>query len=86
VHSFSEEEKRLMLKFATGSDRAPINGLQSLPFVISRQGPDSEQLPTSHTCFNHLLIPDYSSYDKLEKKLRLAIHQSEGFGLDKVKK
>ena len=26
VHSFTEEEKRLLLKFATGSDRAPIDG------------------------------------------------------------
>jgi len=81
VHSFDDNEKRLLLKFATGSDRAPINGLESLPFVISRGGPDSEQLPTSHTCFNHLLLPDYITYEKLEQKLRLAIHQSEGFGL-----
>ena len=29
----------------------------------------------------HLLIPDYETYEKLEMKLKLAIHQSEGFGL-----
>lgn len=39
------------------------------------------RLPTSHTCFNHLLLPEYSSRDKLEAKLRAAILQSEGFGL-----
>lgn len=75
------QEKRLLLKFATGSDRAPINGLASLVFVISRNGPDSDRLPTSHTCFNHLLLPDYSSEEKLEEKLRAAIHNAEGFGL-----
>ena len=81
VHGFDEDEKRLLLKFSTGSDRAPIEGLSSLTFVISRNGPDSDQLPTSHTCFNHLLLPDYSTFEKLDQKLRLAIHQSEGFGL-----
>ena len=70
-----------MLKFATGSDRAPINGLSSLTFVISRNGPDSDRLPTSHTCFNHLLLPDYASEEKLEDKLKRAIRQAEGFGL-----
>ena len=81
VHSFGEEEKRLLLKFSTGSDRAPINGLASMKFVISRNGPDSDRLPTSHTCFNHLLLPEYSSYEKTEEKLICAIRQSEGFGL-----
>ncbi len=39
------------------------------------------RLPTSHTCYNHLLVPDYSSRSKMEDKLRKAILQSEGFGL-----
>jgi len=81
VHRFTEEEKRLLLKFATGSDRAPINGLASLTFVISKNGSDSERLPTSHTCFNHLLLPEYATEEKLEDKLKRAIHQAEGFGL-----
>jgi len=37
-----QSEKRQLLSFATGSDRAPIKGLGSLRFVISRMGPDSE--------------------------------------------
>ena len=81
VHGFTEEEKRLLLKFATGSDRAPINGLSSLTFVISKNGTDAERLPTSHTCFNHLLLPEYGTKEILEEKLRTAINQAEGFGL-----
>ena len=104
-----QADKKKVLSFATGSDRAPIKGLGSLRFVISRMGPDSElyvgrwgrwgghivsvasrapsfavvvsRLPTSHTCFNHLLLPEYSSKAKLETKLRAAISQAEGFGL-----
>jgi hypothetical protein len=56
-------------------------GLASMGFVISKNGGDSERLPTAHTCFNHLLLPDYSSREKLEQKLKLAITQTEGFGL-----
>ena len=81
VHALDEAEKRLLLKFVSGSDRAPINGLASITFVISRAGPDSDHLPTNHTCFNHLLLPDYSSFEKLDEKIKLAIRQSEGFGL-----
>ncbi len=60
---------------------APIRGLGELRLVFSKQGPDSDQLPTSHTCFNHMLIPDYASKDKLRRMLRLALQNSKGFGL-----
>mmetsp|Transcript_22197 Transcript_22197/g.39990 ORF Transcript_22197/g.39990 Transcript_22197/m.39990 type:complete len:758 (+) Transcript_22197:41-2314(+) len=81
VHELTSEEKRSLLQFCTGCDRAPVGGLGRLPFILSRAGPDSDILPTVHTCFNHLLIPDYSSKEKLEKRLRLAIQHSTGFGL-----
>lgn len=55
VRSFSQDEKRMFLKFFTGSDRAPIGGLGNLRCVIQRDGTDSNKLPTSHTCFNVLL-------------------------------
>ena len=64
-----------------GSDRVPIKGLGSLPFVISRNGPDTDRLPTAHTCFNHLLLPQYESAEKLGRLLRLAIGNAVGFGL-----
>ncbi len=62
VHGFSEEQKKRLLFFVTGSDRVPIKGLASLqpPFVIARNGPSSNRLPTAHTCFNHLLLPAYN--------------------------
>ena len=62
VHGFTEAQKKALLTFVTGSDRVPIRGLASLqpPFVISRNGPASDRLPTAHTCFNHLLLPAYA--------------------------
>ncbi|ETI37863.1 hypothetical protein F443_16266 [Phytophthora nicotianae P1569] len=81
VHALPLEDKKKLLRFATGSDRVPIRGLSNLVFVISRNGPDSDRLPTAHTCFNHLLLPEYSSREKLKERLLLAINQAEGFGL-----
>ena len=77
----TDQQKRQFLQFSTGCDRAPVSGLSTLPFYIGRHGPDTERLPTAHTCFNHLLIPEYPSKDKLRVKLLTAIQNSEGFGL-----
>lgn len=81
LDELNEEEKRNFLAFVTGSDRAPIRGLGSEVITISRAGPDSDQLPSAHTCFSHLLLPEYATKDKLRSKLRAAISESEGFGL-----
>lgn len=56
-------------------------GLGKLRMLIQRSGRDSDSLPTAHTCFNVLLLPEYTSEDKLRRKLLLAIDNAEGFGL-----
>jgi hypothetical protein len=80
-HDFSIDQKRAFLKFLTGSDRAPLKGLGDIKMTVTRYGPDSEHLPASHTCFNHLLLPDYKNYQKLRAKLLKAVENCEGFGL-----
>ena len=83
VRELHPDDQRRFLKFFTGSDRAPIGGLGNLRCIIQRDGPDSNKLPTSHTCFNTLLLPSYISRLKLEERLRLAIDWSaQGFGLE----
>ncbi|KAF4717445.1 hypothetical protein FOZ63_007822 [Perkinsus olseni] len=79
----TEDDKSRLLLFITGSSRAPPNGLNSVEsrITISRMGPDSDRLPQAHTCFNHLLLPEYSSAEKLRKMIRLAIENCTGFGL-----
>lgn len=61
--------------------RAPVGGLGHLGLIILRSGPDSDRLPTAHTCFNVLLLPEYSSAAKLRSQLLTAISNYEGFGL-----
>jgi len=82
VNEMSLEDKRKFLKFFTGSDRAPIGGLGRLTTIVQRAGPDSDRLPTAHTCFNTLLLPEYGSRGKLRTLLHTAIQNAAGFGLE----
>ncbi|EDV19966.1 uncharacterized protein TRIADDRAFT_32725 [Trichoplax adhaerens] len=82
VHSFDEESKRKFLKFTTGSDRVPVGGLSKIMFRVIKNGDDSTRLPTSHTCFNVLMLCNYSSKAKLKERLLYAINNGNaGFGL-----
>lgn len=82
LDEYDEEMKRLFLAFVTGTDRAPIGGLGKLKLIIQREGPDNNRLPTSRTCFNVLLLPEYTSRAKLRDRLSTAIRNSKGFGLE----
>jgi len=79
--SLQVKAKKKFLEFCTGSDRVPINGLKSIRFCVQRNGEDSERLPTASTCFNMLLLPNYSTKEKLQTKVLTAIENAEGFGL-----
>lgn len=81
VKEFDNDLKKKFLFFLSGCDRSPVKGLQNLRLIIGRQGPDSDKLPTAHTCFNYLLLPDYQNKEKLKKLLLISIENSEGFGL-----
>lgn len=81
LHSLDLEDKQRFLRFCTGCSKAPIGGLGKLGLKIQRMGPDSDHLPTAHTCFNTLLLPEYSGADKVRDRLLRAINECEGFGL-----
>lgn len=81
VHEMDLESQRKLLMFVTGSFKAPIGGLGKLSLLLQCAGPDSDSLPTSHTCYNALLLPRYASKQKLQRLLRIAINECQGFGL-----
>lgn len=71
------------LNLATTNRRHTFSGLLSsvilhsvmtLPLLLLR-------LPTSHTCFNVLLLPEYSTKEKLKERLLKAITYAKGFGM-----
>lgn len=37
-------------------------------------------LPKSHTCFNRIDLPDYTTYEELNKKILMAVEETVGFG------
>lgn len=85
VANISEDERALLLKFATGSSRLPPGGFDYLArsqppaFVVARSG-DTSNLPQASTCTRTLRLPPYESEQKLHDKLMAAIrHGSEGF-------
>lgn len=87
VHGLDPDDQKKFLMFVTGSRSAPMGGLGALrppahsPFRIQRMSADTDRLPTAHTCFNTLLIPDYDPPSKLRPLLKRAILECEGFGL-----
>jgi len=81
VNEMTVEQKKAFLMFVTGSDRVPLKGLVHLTFIVQRHGEDSDRLPTALTCFNRLLLPEYSNREKLKERLIVAIENCKGFGL-----
>ncbi|CAG7785471.1 unnamed protein product [Allacma fusca] len=83
VANMTEEEKARLLQFTTGSSLLPPRGFSDLsPIFQITPAPTFGNLPTAHTCFNQICLPDYDSYESFEKSIRIAINEgSEGFGL-----
>ncbi|RPA91162.1 hypothetical protein L873DRAFT_1715143 [Choiromyces venosus 120613-1] len=81
VRNFSAERRRQLLEFVTASGRVPVNGISSIMFVVQRNGPDSDRVPTSLTCFGRLLLPEYLNRRKLREKLKIALENGKGFGV-----
>ncbi|KAG2391709.1 E3 ubiquitin-protein [Vigna angularis] len=68
--------------------RVPLDGFSALQgisgsqkFQIHKAYGSPDHLPSAHTCFNQLDLPEYPSKQHLEERLLLAVHEgSEGFG------
>ncbi|KAF4984644.1 hypothetical protein FZEAL_220 [Fusarium zealandicum] len=88
LRSFDKEERAKMLQFVTGTSKVPLNGFKELEgmngvnrFNIHRDYGNKDRLPSSHTCFNQLDLPEYESYDQLRCQVLKAITAgSEYFG------
>ncbi|WJX63238.1 HECT-type E3 ubiquitin transferase [Trifolium repens] len=88
VQDLSKEDKARLLQFVTGTSKVPLEGFSALQgisgsqkFQIHKAYGSPDHLPSAHTCFNQLDLPEYPSKQHLEDRLLLAIHEaSEGFG------
>ncbi|ORY64156.1 uncharacterized protein BCR38DRAFT_208474 [Pseudomassariella vexata] len=80
LRSFDKEERAKLLQFVTGTSKVPLNGFKELEgmnginrFNIHRDYGNKDRLPSSHTCFNQLDLPEYESYDTLRQQVLKAI-------------
>lgn len=88
VKSFNKEDMARLLQFVTGTSKVPLEGFKALQgisgpqrFQIHKAYGAPVRLPSAHTCFNQLDLPEYASKEQLQERLLLAIHEaSEGFG------
>ncbi|XP_052755161.1 apoptosis-resistant E3 ubiquitin protein ligase 1 [Galleria mellonella] len=83
LNAFTPAERARLLQFTTGCSQLPPGGFQELnPRFQITAAPTFGALPTAHTCFNQLCLPDYDSYDQLVHALLWAINEGgEGFGM-----
>ncbi|KAI1269591.1 hypothetical protein F5Y18DRAFT_104273 [Xylariaceae sp. FL1019] len=80
LRSYDKEEVAKLLQFVTGTSKVPLNGFKELEgmngvnrFNIHRDYGNKDRLPSSHTCFNQLDLPEYESYEALRAQLLKAI-------------
>ena len=82
IDRFSEKQLGKFLQFTTGSAHVPLDGWDpQLTIAKLEIDEDYLPLPRAHTCFNRLVLPNYTSYPILLEKLLQAIENYEGFQL-----
>jgi hypothetical protein len=81
IREFESDDQRRFLHFVTGTTRVPLDGYDP-PFNVT-QGKDMtpDSLPRAHTCFNQIVIPQYSSKELMRERLLYALNETEGFHL-----
>jgi len=87
VKRYTQEERALLVQFVTGSSKVPLDGFEALQgmggpqkFRIVKISGETDRLPSAHTCFNQLDMPEYTTEEELEHKLTMAIKETIGFG------
>lgn len=80
LREFPLDVRGLFLKFMTGTNKIPLDGFEP-PLNITKSDLDPLALPRTHTCFNQLVMPEYTSYEILVEKIHFAITNADGFEL-----
>jgi hypothetical protein len=87
VSKMGQEDVARLVMFVTGTSKVPLEGFAALQgmngpqkFQIHRASGDKGRLPSAHTCFNQLDLPEYETCEFLSERLLRAIRETEGFG------
>ncbi|EFJ46920.1 hypothetical protein VOLCADRAFT_75266 [Volvox carteri f. nagariensis] len=88
VGEMDKQERAQLVQFVTGTSKVPLEGFKALQgisgpqkFQIHKAYGDGSRLPSAHTCFNQLDLPEYESKEQLVERLKVAVHEGNvGFG------
>ena len=82
IATLDEARLRQLLRFITGTSTLPFCNYSKLrdselphntSAIVVHRVPRSELLPSAHTCFNTLDLPDYGCYETLCAKMDQAL-------------
>ena len=84
------ESRARLLQFVTGTSRVPVTGFRDLQGSLGTKkfcvelvsSVDPTSLPKAHTCFNRIDLPEYVSQAQMLEKLKLAMENTMGFGIE----
>uniref|UniRef100_A0A8D0V1Z9 HECT and RLD domain containing E3 ubiquitin protein ligase 5 n=4 Tax=Sus scrofa TaxID=9823 RepID=A0A8D0V1Z9_PIG len=81
LHKLTLEEKKKFLVFLTGTDRIQVRGLKNMKITFCCPENMNEKDPIrAQTCFSVLYLPKYSTMERVEEALQVAISNHRGFG------
>ncbi|XP_025777178.1 E3 ISG15--protein ligase HERC5 [Puma concolor] len=81
LHKLTLEEKKKFLVFLTGTDRIQVKGLKNMKITFCCPENMNEKDPIrAQTCISVLYLPKYSTMERVEEALQVAINNSRGFG------
>lgn len=89
LSSFTDEQRRKFLRFATGSPRLPPRGFKGFHHRLTLSRKDAEKshsaddyYPSVSTCFLFIKIPEYSTFEIFKERFLTAVENGQqGFGL-----
>ncbi|MQM04996.1 hypothetical protein Taro_037803 [Colocasia esculenta] len=80
VEGMSTEQQRVLLFFWTSVKYLPVDGFSGLAskLYIYKTSDSHDRLPTSHTCFYRLCLPEYPSLPIMRKQLQFITQEHVG--------
>ncbi len=80
LENFEQELLSDFLFFVSGCAKLPSSGFEKFRLKVLKSKRECDSLPISHTCFNQIDIPIYSSRDMMREKILIALKEgSKGF-------
>uniref|UniRef100_A0A8C0WSR7 HECT domain-containing protein n=1 Tax=Castor canadensis TaxID=51338 RepID=A0A8C0WSR7_CASCN len=81
LHKLTLEEKKKFLVFLTGTDRLLMKDLKDMKITFCCPENLNEKDPIrAQTCISLLYLPKYSTMERVEEALQVAINNNRGFG------